>query len=72
MDSPHPPVEYTSTNNPRTLKFVRGWREIANTYGTTIPTAKEWYDRGAPIVLLGKTPVAEAWELWCWLREEYG
>ena len=65
MDSPHPPVESVASKDPRPPKFVSGWRDIAGTYGVTLPHAKAWYDRGAPIVVLGKIPVAEAWELWC-------
>ena len=34
--------------------------------------ARKWYDRGAPIIKVNNRPVAEAWELWCWLKEEYG
>ncbi len=57
---------------PRPPQFLGGWREIANAFGVTGTQPKLWFDLGAPIVLLKKRPVAEAWELWCWLKEEYG
>lgn len=58
---------------PLAPSFLGGdWKSIGQTFGVGSRTAREWYDRGAPIILVGKKPVAEAWELWEWLKDEYG
>ncbi len=49
-----------------------GWRLIGAEFGLSSKKAREWYDKGAPIIMVGEVPVAEAWELWRWIQEEYG
>lgn len=56
----------------RPLFFLGGWKKIGTTFGLSSRKAREWYDKGAPIIMVGEKPVAEAGELWRWLREEYG
>ena len=57
---------------PRPLLFLGGWRDIAEAYGVPMSHVHKWYDLGAPIAISKNTPIAEAWELWCWLKEEFG
>ena len=53
-------------------RFLVGWSDIGREFGASCGLAKRWYDSGAPIFLVNKVPVAEAGELWAWLKEEYG
>lgn len=52
--------------------FVQGWTQIGRVYGVPRQKVQEWYSAGAPILLLGKKPVAELGRLWTWLLEMYG
>lgn len=67
------PLGVTKTAEGRPVRFIGGtWGEIGKTYALSSRAAREWYDKGAPIIMVDNKPVAEAWELWCWLREEFG
>lgn len=54
------------------MTLLQGWSGIAQAFGVTSKLARQWYDRGAPIFIIGKVPVAELAELWEWLKDEYG
>lgn len=49
---------------PRPVRVIGGWDEIASAFGVPRTFPRQWYDLGAPIVLVGKRPVTETWELW--------
>jgi phage terminase Nu1 subunit (DNA packaging protein) len=67
------PHEVESQTEVRYPRFIGGsWRELAQAFGLPTRAVKGWYDLGAPIVMIGDKPVAEAWELWTWLREHLG
>jgi hypothetical protein len=57
---------------PRPPNFLTGWKDIGDEYGTTRTQPKIWYDLGAPIIMINMKQVAEAWDLWCWLKDEFG
>lgn len=67
-----PPQGVSKTEEGRPIRFIGGWQEIGKAFGLSSRASRKWYDMGAPIIMVGKQPVAEVWELWCWLREEYG
>lgn len=67
------PPQISYDEDGRVPRFVGGnWANISTAYGLPIKYARQWYEQGAPIILVGKKPVAEVWELWCWMKEEYG
>lgn len=53
----------------RIVQILRGKQQIADAFGVSTQTVKRWHREGAPIVLSG-TYRAEAWELWCWYRQQ--
>lgn len=67
------PPQISNDEAARIPRCVGGsWSEIAKAYGLPAKYARQWYEQGAPIILVGKKPVAEVWKLWCWMNEEYG
>lgn len=47
---------------------LRSSEEIAQVFGVTLESVREWRKQGAPIVLLGKKYQANYFDLWQWLK----